>query len=252
MNPAKPVPPKSSAPPKPEPADEPKPKRKFKLDSKNFRLLLLGSLGLSVLIFVLILLLGLSALGKESQKMVDLKIKNQTAEAQLANLEQAKKQVESYSFFKDVAKTVIPNDKDQAAAVVEINNMADKSGIAIQSITFPASTLGLTTGSTSAAAAAPQDATSKTAVSKAISQAKPVSGIAGLYSIELTITPESDSKTPLSKQITYDKMLDFLRRIENNRHTAQITDVNISPANAANNSSSGLTFSLSTNIFIKP
>jgi hypothetical protein len=251
MNPAKPAPVKTSKPSAPAPAPVTKTRRQFKLDSKNLRLMLLGAFGLSVVLFVAILLLGLSALGKESQKMVDLKVKGQTADAQLSNLEQAKKQVEQYSYFKDIAKTVIPDDKDQAASVVEINNMAQESGIAIQSITFPASTLGLTTATTSAKSA--QDATASSAASKAISQATPVSGISGLYSLALTITPESDAKTPPDKIVTYSKMLDFLRRIENNRHTAQITDVNISPASASGNNSSGnLTFSLTVNIFIKP
>jgi hypothetical protein len=201
------------------------------------------------LLFLGVFSLGSAALSKESKKTVSLKVQSQTADAQLANLEQAKKQVDKYSFFKAVASTVIPNDKDQAAAVVEINKMADEAGIAIQSITFPASSLGLSTSTT---ATGSQDATASSASTKAISQAKPVSGIAGLYSLELTITPESDANTPANKQITFAKMVDFLRRIENNRHTAQITDVNISPAGTTNNISKGLTFTLITNIFIKP
>jgi type II secretory pathway pseudopilin PulG len=251
MNPATPSASSSSQPTAPVPAAAQKPARQFKLDSKNLRLILLGSLAFSVLLFAIVLLLGLSLLGKQSQKMVDLKVQSQTADVQLSNLEKAKKQVETYSFFKDIAKTVIPSDKDQAASVIEINKMAQESGINIQGITFPASSLGLTTGSISNASSA-QDATAGSSASKAISQAKPVSGIAGLYSLELTITPQSDAKTPPNKVITYAKMLDFLKRIENNRHTAQITDVNISPASAQSNSATGLTFSLTTNIFIKP
>jgi hypothetical protein len=254
MNPANPNPAKAAdakTAASQEPIQPPKPKRQFKLDSKSLRYILMGSLFLSVIIFLAALLIGLSLLGKQSKKMVDLKIKNQTAEAQLSNLEQAKKQVDKYSFFKDVAKTVIPNDKDQAAAVIEITNMAQQSGINIQSITFPTSTLGLTTATTSTTTTQ-QDATASAAPTKIISQAKPVSGISGLYSLQLTITPQSDAKTPVNKIITYAKMLDFLHRIENNRHTAQITDVNISPASATNNTSGNLTFSLSTNIFIKP
>lgn len=243
--------------PKPTPKSKPdsqpaKPTaRSFSLDSRMLRLILLGSLGLSILFFVLVLFAGSSTLGNESKKMVDLKVKSQSTQAQLDNLEQAKKQVEAYSFFKDVAQTVIPNDKDQAADVVEINNMAEESGIAIQSITFPASTLGLTT-STTTATTQPQDATSSSSTSKAISQAKPVTGIPGLYSLELTITPESDINTPANKQITYAKMLDFLNRIEDNRHTAQITSVIISPAGTINGGNKNFTFSLTTNIFIKP
>lgn len=252
MNPTKTDASKTGKPAVPAPKANIKTRKQFKLDSKNLRLILLGMLGLSIVLFTAILLLGLSALGKESQKMVDLKVQGETADAQLANLQQAKKQVEQYSYFKEVAKSVIPNDKDQAASVVEINDMAQESGIAIQSITFPASNLGLTTSTVSSTA---QDATKSSAAAKAISQATPVIGIPGLYSLALTITPDSTTTVP-SKVITYPKMLDFLSRIENNRHTAQITDVSISPAtttgSTSSSSSGGLTFTLTINIFIKP
>lgn len=215
----------------------------MKLDSKKLRWILLGLLAISVIGFFVIMLAGLSVLSAESQRMVELKVKSQTADAQLSNLEQTKIDVDKYSYFKDVAKTVIPNDKDQATAVLEINKMANASGILLQSITFPASTLGLRTTT-----AAPQDATSSSSTSTAISQAKPVSGIPGLYSLELTITSESGGNIPPNKQVTYAKMLNFLSRIENNRHTAQITEVNIQPATR----DESLGFRLVINIFIKP
>jgi hypothetical protein len=218
----------------------------MKLNSKNLRLILLGSLGLSAVAFIAIMILGLSALSGKSKSMVDLKVKNQTAQAQLDNLQQAKKQVDKYSYFKSVAQTVIPNDKDQAEDIAEINHMANESGIAIQSITFPASSLGGTTTVT------PSSTPSATATTSAISQAKPVAGIPGLYSLELIITPQSDLTTPAAKQVTYNKMLDFFSRIENNRHTAQIAEVDITPAGAGGNTNKSLTFSLTTNIFIKP
>lgn len=225
---------------------------KLNLDSKKLRLVLIAALALSVVVFIAILVMGLSALGTKSSQMVDLKVQSQTADAQLTNLEQAKKQVAKYSYFKEVAKTVIPSDKDQAAAVVEISRMADASGLGIQSITFPASTLGLTTSTTSTSSTT-QDATSATSSTKAISQAKPVSGIAGLYSLELTITPLAGNNAPPDKQITYAKMLDFLSRIENNRHTAQISDLLITPSGSGNTVlGAGFGFVVSVNIFLKP
>lgn len=215
----------------------------MKLDSKKLRLVLIGALAVSVVVFIGTILFGLSILGSKSKAMVNLEVQSQTADTQLTNLQQAKKQVEKYSFFKDVAKTVIPNDKDQAAAVVEINNMAAKSGLAIQSISFPASNLGLGSGASSA--------TDSTSSKSLISQAKPVSDIPGLYSLQLVITPDSSLDTPAT-QISYAKMLDFLSRIEDNRHTAQISEVNISPPGSGPSLNSGLTFSLTINIFIKP
>lgn len=216
----------------------------MKLDSKKLRLILFGLLALSLVLFAVIIVLGSSVLSSQSRKMVDLKVKSQTADNQLSNLEQSKKDIEKYSYFKAVAKSVIPNDKDQAVAVLEINQIAQASGISIQSIAFPSSTLGLRTTSVAPTA----DATSASSTSAAISQAKPVTGIPGLYSLELVITPESGKDVPPVKQVTYDKMLDFLSRIENNRHTAQITQVNITPAGDGQS----LSFSLIINIFIKP
>jgi hypothetical protein len=237
-NAAKPTAPSAAPPPKPK-----RGLKDFKLDSKNLRLLLMGGVVLSVVLFLAVALLGLSVLSSKSKELVDLKVQSQTTDKQLSSLEVSKKQVEKYSYFKGVAKTVIPSDKDQAAAVLEIFQTADAAGISIQSITFPASTLGLST-STSAT----QDATSSSSAQNAITQAKPVSGIPGLYSLELTITPESGANVPASKQITYPKMLDFLKRIEQSRHTAQITQFNIQPGNG----NQSLSFTLTINIFIKP
>jgi len=232
------------------PAEPKKPKFKLNFNSRTIRLLLIAGIALLVVIFLATTAVGLSILKSKSNSMVELKVKSQTADLQLSNLEKAKKQVQKYAYFKDVAKTVIPSDKNQAEDIVEINRVANEAGISIQSITFPTSTLGLTTSTTSATTT---DATSSSSSKTAISQAKPVTGIPGLYSLELTITPESASSAPASKQLTYAKMLDFLNRIENNRHTAQITEVDITPAGTGNSVlGSGFTFVLKLNIFIKP
>lgn len=217
----------------------------MKLDSKKLRLVLIAGLILSTIAFFGVAFYGLSVLDGKSRSLVNLKVQSQAGYNQLANLVQSKKEVEKYAYFKSVAQTVIPNDKNQAQAVLEINQMASDSGISIQSITFPASTLG-----TGAAAATPaqKDATSASAAQAALTQAKPVTGIPGLYSLELTITPESGKDVSADQQVTYAKMLDFLKRIENNRHTAQISQVSIQPAS----DSTALSFTLVINIFIKP
>jgi len=217
----------------------------MKLDSKTLRLILIGGLALLVVGFFATAFLGLSTLGKKSQSLVSLKSESQNADKRLSNLEQAKKEVQKYSYFKAVAKTVIPSEKNQAETVLEIYQMAQQSGIAIQSITFPASTLGQSVGALPPGAKT--DATNASAQT-ALTQAKPVAGIAGLYSLELTITPAAGKDVPAAQQVTFPKMLDFLQRIENNRHTAQITQVGIQPAS----DSTTLSFTLTINIFIKP
>jgi hypothetical protein len=205
-------------------------------------------LALSVVVFFLIFIAGLNLLKSQSQAMVDLKLKNKTADAQLTNLAISKNDIEKYSYFKDIAGTVIPNDKDQAQAVLDIFKMAQQSGISIQSITFPSSNLGLRTPTTSSTSGS--DATASSSSSKVISQALPVTGIPGLYSIQLTITPNTSPNTPPAQQVTYSKMLNFLQRIEDNRRTAQIVQFNIQTGSGS--SQSQLSFNLISNIFIKP
>ncbi|HET7528974.1 MAG TPA: hypothetical protein VFJ84_01960 [Candidatus Saccharimonadales bacterium] len=219
-------------------------KKGLEMNSKNLRWLLIASLALSVIVFLGAVMLGLSALTHESQNMAGLKAKSQATNEELLNLEQSKKDVEKYSYFKEVAQTVIPKDKDQAKAVLDIFQFAQDANIRIQSITFPASSLG---GRTSAAKA--QDATSSSASSAAITQAKPVSGIPGLYSLPLTITPQTSSTLPPNLVVTYPKILKFLKSIENNRRTAQITSLVIQPPTEVGKS---LSFTLTINIFIKP
>jgi hypothetical protein len=204
------------------------------MNSKRFRLILIGIFALCVIGFAAVCFMGLSLLSQKSTEMVDLKLQNKKAEAQLANLTISKKDIEKYSYFKSVASSVIPNDKDQAQAVLEIDQIAEASGLGIQSITFPSSSLGGIVGAT---VKGPKSA---------LSQAVPVTGIAGLYSLQLTVTPLSGSSVPANRQVTYSKMLDFLSRIENNRRTAQVSQVIIQPSNGL------LNFSLELNIFIKP
>lgn len=208
-----------------------------KLNARQLRLVLLGLLGASILVMLAITFSGLSSLSGKSRHLVDLKIQSKAANDQLASLTKAKKEASQYSYFNDIAKTVIPNDKDQAQAVLDIQNLANQSGIALQSVTFPSSNLGTKPSSTDTSAAS----------KNAISQAKPVEGIAGLYSLQLTITPQIGPQVPADKTVTYSKFLNFLDKIEHNRRTAQITQVNIQPQG-----SDTVNFTLTINIFIKP
>jgi hypothetical protein len=236
--------PKTPKTPAPAPAPS---KKRLELNSKNLSLLLIAGLAVTAVLFVAVMIMGLSVLGGKSKSLVDLKAQSQSLDSELLNLAQAKKDVQKYAYFKQVAKTVIPNDKDQAEAVSEIFQFAQAAGIKIQNITFPTSSLGLTTATVGTTSTA--DATASTSTSKAITQAKPVTSIPGLYSLELTITPQTGHDVPASFQVTYPKVLAFLKSIEDNRRTAQITQVIILPPSS---SSDSLSFTLTTNIFIKP
>ncbi len=215
------------------------------MTSKRLRLALLGLIGVCGVLFVLVFINGLSKLSSKSDHLVDLKLQSKTADAQLASLAQAKKQVEKYSYFKDIAQTIVPTDKDQAQAVLDILQIASISGVTIQDITFPTSSLG---AKTSESALSQSSSTTKTVVS----QAKPVTGIPGLYSIELTVTHNVNVDAPPSQEVTYPELQLFLIRMERDRRTAQITNVNIEPLLKDNKPTPYINFTLTTNIFMKP
>lgn len=214
----------------------------MKFSARQLRFLLLGFLGVGVIVFIATAVLGLNVLSRKSSELVELKLESKTLDAQLASLAVAKKQVEQYSYFNDVAKTVLPADKDQAKAVLTIFKFAAKSGIALASITFPTSNLGIGAGSASATGSS----------SAAISQAKRVEGINNLYSLQLTITPEAGQTVPEEKVVTYPKFLDFLKRIERDRRTAQITQVVIQPVIDNSGPTKAIDFTLVINIFLRP
>ncbi len=208
---------------------------------KKKALILRILLGVSVLIFFVTLFFGLGMLSKKSKSLSKLRLDDSITKAQLDSLTQAKAEVEKYGYYQSIAKAVIPNDKDQAQAVVDIFTIADLAGLSLQTLTFPNSTLGVSGSGGVTSSAVPE--------SKSIlSQAKPVTGITGLYSIEVILSPENTTQTPDNKKPTYPKMLDFLERIEKNQRTAQITALNIEPIDGSDK----INFSLTLNIFIKP
>lgn len=212
----------------------------MKFTAKKLRLILIGLLALLAVIFGVTALTGLGKLSDQSQKLVASKLESKKADAQLSALGIAKQQVEKYSYFNDVAKTVIPNDKDQAQAVLDIYQIAKEAGINISGITFPVSTLGGTSS---------VSATSKKATTTAISQAQPVPGIKGLYSLELTIDHLISSVESTDGQASYPKFIELLSKLERNRRTSQITNVNIAPPSP---NSKYFSFNLTVKIFMRP
>jgi hypothetical protein len=204
-------------------------------------------LGLVVLLsagIVATVVMGDQYLKKQADKLNELKVQDKILEDQQTALTQANKDITKYTELEKISKSVVPQDKDQAKAVLEIIEIARQSGIPIQSITFPSSNLG------TKVAPAPKAEGSSTPAAPAappVSQAKPVDGIKGVYSLEMNITPAASDTNPIS----YYQFLDFLGRLENNRRTAQVTQVKISPKTTARQSPF-ISFTLTINIFLKP
>ncbi|MGH7239685.1 MAG: hypothetical protein ACREHG_06420 [Candidatus Saccharimonadales bacterium] len=175
-------------------------------------------------------------LANKSNSLVALRAKGQALSIEQTSLTQAKKDINTYSGLEQIAKAIVPQDKDQAGAVRQIVNLAAANHIALGSISFPASTLGnAKPGTTSASAAGSQKL--------GLSQLKPVVGISGVYQLDITI--DSDNNSPIS----YSSFIGFLQGLEQNRRTSQVNSITINPDP---NNNALLTFSLTLDEYIKP
>lgn len=165
---------------------------------------------------------SLSKLKAQDQALADLQI----------SLIRNQSDIVRYDELNKIAKAIVPQDKDQTQTVREIVAIARASGIEkLTSVTFPTSTLG-TTGTVGSA---------KT--TGGITQVSPVQGMSGVYTLPITVSNMQNDV------VTYDELVAFLAGLEQNRRTAQVTSITITPdANNANK----VAFSLVINEYIKP
>jgi len=216
------------------------------MTSKRVYLLLIG------LIFLLIVGLFGSAYGiqgllhAKSAELVDLKAKLTGLNQQQGGLVQAKKDIVTYSGLYDIAKVVVPENKNQAETVRQIVKLASANSVKLGSISFPSSTLG-TTGQAGATSTTPAPAAASPAAASAsnaaLSQLTPVPAAPGVYVLQINVS--SDSNYPS----TYPQLISFLSALEQNRLTAQVTSLNITPDT---NTSGKFSFILTLNSYIKP
>ena len=170
-------------------------------------------------------------LQSQSKQLVNNRLQTSVLAQEQTELIQAKQDVKKYQNLATVTQNIVPQDKDQAETVLQIVNLANKNGVALASITFPSSSLGLQTG---------QSASNSTIN---LSQLTPVQGIPGVYDLQLVV--QSDTTNP----VPYSNFISFLSALENNRRTALISAVSIQP-NAQDRNT--LTFSLTLDEYVKP
>jgi len=183
---------------------------------------------------------GTSFMKKSSESLVNAKLDNYATDEQENNFVQAKKDLNKYKDLGALVDKILPKDKDQARAVSELYKMASESGIAIDKIQFPSSTLGqkamtVTTGSSTTSTPTTAATTTKT-----VTQAKAVDGLKSVLGIDIEIAS--------SKNLKYDNMIKFLQKIESNRRSMQVKKIVVHPDLEKN----VLNFELTVTIFVKP
>jgi hypothetical protein len=214
------------------------------MNSKRVFYLMIGGLIVLVLGILGSTYLASSMLSTRAKTLSDLKLKNQVLSTEQTGLIKAKKDIAKYTSLEKIAKTIVPQDKDQAQTVREIVKLASDSGIKPTSITFPASTLGAPAAGATSTGAADTPATSKASSAAAgLTQLTPVKGATGLYILPIIISQDSSSPVP------YARLVDFLSRLEQNRRTAQVSSIVLQPSSADRNM---LSFTLTVDEYIKP
>ncbi|HSW79437.1 MAG TPA: hypothetical protein VLG47_01545 [Candidatus Saccharimonadales bacterium] len=210
------------------------------MTAKKMYFIMIGSLvGVGVL-GIASLVLGNKLLTSKSSHLSDLRLQSQVLNDQQTALTKAKQSVIKYTPLNKIAQSVVPQEKDQARSVREIVSFANQNNIAISSITFPASNLGGTSvGSTTGGAPV---ATAGPKIAVVPSQLLPAVGLKGIYVLPITI--QSDT----TKTIQYSQLSNFLKALENNRHTAEVSQLTITPDDSAGNR---LSFQIVINIYIK-
>lgn len=212
------------------------------MTSKKFFYVMVGVLVLMVGLVIGSVVMGDKLLQKQADKLVALKVDDEVLDMQQRALRQAKKDVETYNELGSIAKQVVPQDKDQARAVREIVSIADQAGVSIASVSFPSSNLGQKAAPKPKSDDEKSSSTAKSTTSP-ITQAKPVTGIGGVYQLDITVTSDPARPTP------YSRFINFLTGLEQNRRTAQVSNISIQP-NTENRNNLGFTLTLT--VFIKP
>ncbi|HSX29577.1 MAG TPA: hypothetical protein VLE73_03395 [Candidatus Saccharimonadales bacterium] len=201
------------------------------MNAKRLHYALIGLLVLSLVVLCGAVYMANNFLVAQSKRIVDAQVKNLTVDEEQRSITKAKADIEKYRDLAAIAKSIVPQDKDQAQTVREIVNIADQYGIKLGTISFPSSTLGATKPGT------------KVVGNPALSQLAVVKGISGVYSLNVTV--DSDASSPAS----YAKFIAFLDALEHNRRTALVNGITLQPNGT---DPSKLTFSLLLNEYIKP
>jgi len=213
------------------------------MSSKRIFYIMNGVIALLVIAIIGSTYVATGQFNKQAAKLGEYKLQHQVLEQEQVGLAKAKKDIATYSSLEQIAKSVVPQDKNQAIAVREIVKIAAASGIKPTAINFPSSSLGGPATAAVVPAVPAVPAVPGAASKQALSQLTPVKGIPGVYNLQITIQQEASSPVP------YAKFIDFLSRLEQNRRTAHVTGIVLQPSPKDRNM---VSFTLTVDEFIKP
>lgn len=211
------------------------------MNSKIMNMVMIGIVVLFGLLTIATTFLGDSLMKNQSNNLLEVKLKNKVLENEQQALALAISDLGKYSELHEIAKQIVPSDKDQAKTTRELVKIAQESGINIANISFPSSDLG--TKKPAAKSSGESESEATTSATSPISQAKPATGIPGLYQLEINLASDT------SQLVTFEQLIDFLDGLENNRRTSHVTSLSIQP-NPEDNLR--LSFTITVTVYIRP
>lgn len=171
-------------------------------------------------------------LAKRTNKLNELKLESEIVDRQKQDTVIANVNIDRYAELEQIAKQIVPQDKDQSRAVREIVGLAKDSNITLSSIAFPSSNLGQKTTPTKSKEAG---------TANAPSQVKPVKDMSGVYELEIIVRGPAETDFP--------RLIAFLQKLESNRRTSQVSDLTINPDPK---DPAVLTFTMTVKVYLKP
>lgn len=195
------------------------------MTAKNTHKMLMIMLILLIVVAISALFVSNFMMQKSANNLVRAKLDNVGYDSEEQTYLQARKDLGEYTVLNEIIQKILPQSKDQAQAVSELYKIGDETGIKTASITFPSSTLG-------------QKSNSST-----VTQAKSVDGMPGVLGIDIAIELEPAS----GASISYDSMINFLQKVELNRRNMQIKQITVN----ADTLNGGVTFNMTLTIFVK-
>lgn len=203
------------------------------MNSKRFFFVMLAATLLLSGAFIGVIVLGKELIVAEGAKLHDLRLEDAVLSKRSGALQQAKKDIAQYAGLESIARSVVPQDKDQARTVLELVSIASQAGIRITGVSFPASQLGQAANSKS----------KNKVTDSSLTQLTPLDSPKGVYSMEIRL--DTDPNTP----VHYNQLIDFLSLLEKNRRTAQVANIQITPDTV---NRSILSFNVTVISYIKP
>lgn len=160
-------------------------------------------------------------LQKRSKEISELRAQEEISQQQITIYEDARKKIDELAYIDELAQEVLPTSKDQANVIAEIRGFGIKSGVSVDTISFN----GVTTQGDNLD----------------LSQTKEFEGVSGVRILpaQLLLAPDA----------SYNSLLQFLERIEQNRRKIQVVGLSLTPN--PENRTTFSTITIDINIFLK-